>query len=224
MDNISLITIDKNIVGVKTSDISKFAEVEHETVLSLIRTHRKSLREFENLNSDFKSEFKLSQFLNKEQCYFLITLMRNSPNIVRFKKQLIKDFFRYEKLITSQSIDIAQNILKQKDMQLKIANKQTEDATRKKYAHTREGNFQCVTNIIKDIGAKISAETLNKILLSKEYVKQKEVLAKKYVSNDIHSINSLDGSILFHYDTVIDVLKEYEVVFTEDTQMSLDFS
>ena len=85
--------------------IAEYGGQEHESVVRLIGTYQKELREFGKLHlvkedfSDLKSE-KLKRgrpskifHLNEEQATFLITLMKNTLQVVLFKKDLVKEFF-----------------------------------------------------------------------------------------------------------------------------------
>jgi phage regulator Rha-like protein len=65
---------------------------------NLVRTYKSDIEEFgEVLTYDFKSQVgkqsKTVAMLNEQQATFLMTLLQNSPQVVAFKKELVKAFF-----------------------------------------------------------------------------------------------------------------------------------
>lgn len=109
-----------------------------------------------------------------------------------------------------------------KDNQLQIAHKETEEAHRKTYAFDRDGDFQCVSNIIRDCKANISAETLNKILAENNIIIEEDYIAKRYAPNDIHSIDD-KGIVLVHRDTVMKIIKDYNFEYVPEAQQIMEF-
>lgn len=112
--------------------------------------------------------------------------------------------------------------LDKKDNQLAQAQKEIVEAKRKSYAHDRKGDFQCITNIIRDLDIDTNAVSLNKILLKENVIGKKQYISQKYIANNIDSIEE-DGNILVNKDTVIRILKEYEFNFKGNNQLAFDF-
>lgn len=85
----------------------------HPTVIKLVRRYQAQMTElgalrFEVSNSGFEirnstrgrhTEFA---FLNEDQAAFLMTLMRNSEDVVRFKLRLVKEFSRMKAALQSR--------------------------------------------------------------------------------------------------------------------------
>lgn len=136
--------------------------------------------------------------------------------------EIIYDILTGDKVLIENEKKVLLDRLDQKEVQLIKAQKEIIEAKRKSYAYTRNGKFQCVTNIIRECNANISSNTLNKILLDKKVIGEKEYTCKKYVANGSESIEE-DGLILVHKDTVIKVMRDYDVDFIEDNQMMMDF-
>lgn len=218
----NIVKVENNELLVSLDDIAYFSNIKYESIRRLVS---KNINEFNELGLSYdleKVDFK-STLLNEPQTTFLITLMRNNNKVTRFKLELVKQFYSMKNRITNENKNILEFANELHKIQLQKKDKQITEAKRKAYAHTREGNYQCVTNIIRDTNAKISSNVLNKILLEKKYLKQKEVTVKKYEANNKESITSLDGNILIHYDTAIAVLKDFEIEFEEDEQMKIEF-
>ena len=102
------IKLENNEPVISTLDIAKGIEGEHKVIINLVRTFKKdleSIRFFDFLKVKIKSKKSKEKrgrktsycFLNEEQSIFLVTLMRNSSNVVAFKKKLSRDFMRMRK-------------------------------------------------------------------------------------------------------------------------------
>ena len=103
--------------------IAEGTEVQHKNVLELIRTYQADLQEFGRVafeTAPFETAGGTQQReiakLNEQQSTLLLTLMRNSEIVVRFKVRLVKAFFElaqrreqvdYTKLTTIQILQIA---------------------------------------------------------------------------------------------------------------------
>lgn len=86
--------------------IAEGTEVEHRAVIQLIVTHKKHFEElgrvtFQMLPLETKGGIQKVKIcrLNEQQATFLITLMRNTPVVVEFKKELVKQFFEMREFI-----------------------------------------------------------------------------------------------------------------------------
>ncbi|MBP5969437.1 phage antirepressor KilAC domain-containing protein [Pseudomonas iridis] len=80
-----------------TLAIAAGCEVDHASVIKLVRAYESDLQEFGLL--DFKSEStggRPTEFalLNEQQATLILTYMRNSTIVREFKKRLVKDFWR----------------------------------------------------------------------------------------------------------------------------------
>lgn len=93
----------------------------HPTVIKLVRRYQAQMTElgalrFEVSNSGFEirnstrgrhTEFA---FLNEDQAAFLMTLMRNSEEVVRFKLRLVKEFSRMKAALQSRHASLWQQL------------------------------------------------------------------------------------------------------------------
>ena len=98
--------------------------IQHASVIKIVRTYLPDIQEFgrvqfESTNSAFEmanSGFEIRNsnqgrhtryaVLNEEQATFLMTLMRNSPRIIEFKKALVKSFFQAKALIQEDFLSL----------------------------------------------------------------------------------------------------------------------
>ena len=83
---------------------------EHESVMRLIKEHKTAFEEDWGVVrfSDLKSgnpqggrPMKVA-LLNEPQATFLITLLRNSEIVVKFKKRLVRDFYKMREILLNQ--------------------------------------------------------------------------------------------------------------------------
>ncbi len=107
--------------------ISEHGGQEHESVMRLITKHEKDLKDFGVLRFEIgkpKSEKggrpeKVCQ-LNEEQATFLVTLMRNTKQVVEFKKNLVKQFFAMKKELEQRRAEREVELLARKDLTAQI--------------------------------------------------------------------------------------------------------
>lgn len=77
--------------------------VQHETVVRLIVKHESDLQEFGRLrfeigtlNTNGGAQGTKSYHLNEQQATLLITFMKNTAPVIRFKKALVREFYRMQ--------------------------------------------------------------------------------------------------------------------------------
>ena len=91
----------KTQIPVTTSEvISKYANIEHRSVLQMIKKYKSDIEEFgwcpfkmQPYKSAGGVQNRPVYSLNEQQATFLITLLNNSDIVVNFKKKLVKAFF-----------------------------------------------------------------------------------------------------------------------------------
>lgn len=97
-----LVQIVRNEPVTSSLIIAEGMKLEHRAVLVLVDKYKNDLEGF----GTFAFEMRKSKgrpvriaWLNEGQFVFLVTLMRNSEIVVKFKQELTKEFFRQRKLI-----------------------------------------------------------------------------------------------------------------------------
>lgn len=80
--------------------VAEYAKVGHKTVNELIRKHENDLKEFGLLAFEMEAcphrtgaSLKKVYHLNEQQATLLITYLKNTPPVRRFKKALVRGFF-----------------------------------------------------------------------------------------------------------------------------------
>lgn len=99
-----LVELKGNDVFTNSKVIADGTNNQHESVVAIIRKYEKDILDFGNIDfSDLKSK-KRGQpervyYLNEEQATFVITLLRNSKIVVKFKKELVRQFYAMRRFI-----------------------------------------------------------------------------------------------------------------------------
>ena len=89
--------------------IAEYGEVAHHTVTRLIQTYESDLNEFGILRFQIEEKKGRGQpekhyMLNEEQATLLITYMKNTLPVRRFKKALVKQFYVMHKELTKRAV------------------------------------------------------------------------------------------------------------------------
>lgn len=101
----NLVIVKKNDIFTDSLIIAKGSNNAHESVLSMIRKYEDELNSLGNLEySDYLKSDSLKTsgtlvLLNEPQATFLMTLLRNSNEVVAFKLKLTKEFYRMRQFI-----------------------------------------------------------------------------------------------------------------------------
>ena len=106
-----LVEVRENDVFTNSKVIAEGTGNQHEAVQAIISKYANDIKDFGELKfSDFKSENPKGGrpehicYLNEEQATFVITLLRNSKIVVKFKKELVRQFYAMRRfLIEKQS-------------------------------------------------------------------------------------------------------------------------
>lgn len=97
----------KNEIPVTTSlIISECTNIEHSSVIKLIRNHLKDLEKFGTCRFEIqKTKGRPLEFayLNEQQTTLLITFMRNSEIVINFKIKLVEEFYKMKSIVSKIS-------------------------------------------------------------------------------------------------------------------------
>lgn len=104
-----LVEVRENDIFTNSKIIAEGTNNQHESIVAIIRKYEKDILDFGKINfSDLKSgkrgKPERVYYINEEQATFVITLLRNSKVVVKFKKELVRQFYAMRKfLIEKQS-------------------------------------------------------------------------------------------------------------------------
>ena len=99
-----LVELKGNDVFTNSKVIADGTNNQHESVVAIIRKYEQDILDFGNIDfSDLKSgkrgQPERVYYLNEEQATFVITLLRNSKIVVKFKKELVRQFYAMRRFI-----------------------------------------------------------------------------------------------------------------------------
>ena len=123
---VKLVDVKKGEPTTTTLQIALGLGIQHASVIKITRTYLQDFQEFGRVK--FESSYDQSDLvnsgfeirnsnqgrhtryaiLNEQQAYFLMTLMRNSPRIIDFKKSLVKAFFEARTLLQTDYFSLVQ--------------------------------------------------------------------------------------------------------------------
>ncbi len=104
-----------------SSIVAECAEVQHHTVTRLLRNHKERFEAFgfygfEIHKLDRKGRPKKIYHLNEQQATLLITYLDNTPQVVKFKTNLVKAFFEMRDELANFKIQRALEKPKRKNL------------------------------------------------------------------------------------------------------------
>lgn len=99
-----LVEVRKDEVFTNSKVVAEGTGNQHESIVAIIQKYKQDIAEFGILDfSDLKSGKRgrpeTIYYLNEEQATFVITLLRNSKTVVKFKKELVKQFYAMRRFI-----------------------------------------------------------------------------------------------------------------------------
>jgi len=184
----NIVKIENSEMVVSINDISNFSENKVKSIRDLIIRNEK---EFESLGLRIVKEYDLKSQsemkLNEEQTTFLMILMRNSPKIVEFKFNLVKQFMKLKDMVCETN-----------KAQLEQKDKHIEKLSSKVYAKPRGNGLETVVRTIKNNQINITPYDLNKILVEVGILNVQEIKINKYTS-----LNMDGDTPLIHEETVV---------------------
>lgn len=104
-----LVEVRRDEVFTNSKVIADGTNNQHESVAAIIQKYWKDIGDFGKIEiSDLKSgnpkggRPEKVYYLNEEQATFLITLLRNSKVVVKFKKELVRQFYAMRKFLVEK--------------------------------------------------------------------------------------------------------------------------
>lgn len=81
--------------------------VSHRKLKQAIAKHKDAVEKFGKLSAPYRAESRGGRpeeyyVLNEQQATFLITLLKNTPNVIAFKGELVRQFFEMRKFIAEK--------------------------------------------------------------------------------------------------------------------------
>ena len=104
MNNLVYLTPNTEEPFTTSEVIAECAGVKRDTVQKLIQRHEKDLREFGRVGFEIRTlqtrggqQMAKVYHLNEQQATLLLTFLRNTPVVIEFKKELVRQFFAMRK-------------------------------------------------------------------------------------------------------------------------------
>ena len=105
-----LVILKKDTPFTDSLVISKGTGILHRKLKATIRNHRKSIEKFGGLSAPYRAESTGGRpeeiyLLNEEQATFLITLLKNTEQVVEFKAKLVSEFYKMRCFLAERSTE-----------------------------------------------------------------------------------------------------------------------
>ena len=104
MSNLVYLTPNTEEPFTTSEVIAECAGVKRDTVQKLVQRHEKDLREFGRVGFEIRTlqtrggqQMAKIYHLNEQQATLLLTFLRNTPVVIEFKKELVRQFFAMRK-------------------------------------------------------------------------------------------------------------------------------
>lgn len=179
-----LVEIRENDVFTNSKVIAEGTNNQHESVVAIIRKYEEDILDFGKIDfSDLKSgkrgQPERVYYLNEEQATFIITLLRNSKVVVKFKKELVRQFYAMRRfLIEKQSQLWNDTRLANKENRLKETDviKQLEEYAKNQGSKNHNKLYMVYTKLAKRVVPEkrdnISVNDLNNLTLVESIILQ----------------------------------------------------
>ncbi len=181
-----LVEVRKDDVFTNSKIIAEGTNNQHESVIATIRKYGSDIAEFGEIEfSDLKSGNPKGGrpeqicYLNEEQATFVITLLRNSKVVVKFKKELVRQFYAMRKfLIEKQSKLWTETRTVNKENRLKETDviKMLQDYAKEQGSKNSDKLYMVYTKLAKSVvGGKrdsVSVSELNNLTLVESIILQ----------------------------------------------------
>lgn len=187
--------------------IAKYGGQEHRAVRQLIESYTNELNEFGRVTFEmipFQTNGGLQNVkvycLNEEQAIFLITLMKNTPTVVQFKKNLVKEFFMIRKELQKRRLERELEIRGRKELTQQI----------KKYIGNSTSKYIAITQLIYKILFGTDAKGLRSIY----GIIDNKVSPKDFMTySDVEKIKNLEYKILTMLEMGLDYYQIKEQLY-----------
>ncbi len=190
----NIIHVEDNQAKVSVLDIAKFSGVQERAIVRTIRNNEKHFSRFGDLRLD-KELTHIGRLLNEAETTFLLTLLKNTEQVVQFKSDLVYQFYK-----------IHEHLCDANKVQLEQSQQNTIEAKRNAYAKPRAGNFQTVDRIRQDYNINLPTEELNEILEREEVLLNVPKMVNNYFPNpeDLRAIRQ-GNTTLVHEESAIEI-------------------
>ena len=181
----AIVKVDNDNLVVSLDDVASFAGIQYVAVQKMVSKHKDA---FEELGLEITSQhgnIKLLS-LNEYQASFLITLLKNTPKVAKFKLELIKQF---------------------QSMRQQLVREQT-----KHNLVTYKDGSKAISKWVKEyeeaIGAKISRKQLVKYLMQRGIISKEKIVKTKMNLLDNTLGRQVQDGVIYNIN-IVPVIKEF---------------
>lgn len=170
--------------------IAERAGIQHHTVTRLIQQHEKDFKEFGSLR--FEIEVRKRKVgattaknykLNEQQATLLFTFLRNTPTVIEFKKELVRQFYAMRKEVFRAELAKAER--KPLRTSLTDAIKALPDSPHKQFKYNQYTDLAYMAALGKTARQLRSERGVDKFATASDYMSADELAAVSKMENRI---------------------------------------
>lgn len=192
----------KELVRLTTEDVGKAIPITDSITISIrtgikedsikdsIKRYKNDLEEFGNLRFEIGDYGKYNYLLNEGQATFLMTLLRNKPAVLKFKKDLVKAFVFMKNELQVRQGTRHIGIKIRKSLTDTINNKVDDNTSFKKFSYS---------NYTKLVYKKILGKTVKKVKESRG-LKKTDNLRNFLSIEELEKVQDLESKIAFYIE------------------------
>jgi len=142
-----LVVIEKNEIYTTSLIISENINIEHKSVVKLIKdySHIEELKRLAVAKVSTKGRAIINYLLTEEQALILVSLMNNTPEVIKFKVGLVKAFIKYRKLASQLLVQKSNQEHIEKRKETKIMRRECTDVIQKFVAYAENQGSKSAT-------------------------------------------------------------------------------
>jgi len=158
--------------------------------------------------------------LNEPQSTFLVTLLRNTKEVTKFKFDLVVQFYKMREIITNQICNTHEK--KEIKLNAKIEHQKELIKEGRKYGAERGGEYETAFWIRNKLELDLPVSELNDILVEEGLILEEDVTTTKHIPNNVNSFES-KNAIVINVDDVREIMTQYGIKQKVDRQLVFDY-
>lgn len=204
--------VSKGIPVTDTIIISERTKREHRVIMQLVNKYYNHISEFGRIAFEVQpfetnggTQNRRVYLLNEMQSTFLITLMRNTPEVIEFKKNLVKSFYLMKNELQARQETRHIGVSVRKSLTDSIKNNVDEDTNFKKFAYS---------NYSKLVYKKILGKPVKK-LKEDMGLKKSDNLRDFLTIEELERVQDLESKIAFYIEMRKDLTGNDKEIYQE---------
>jgi len=211
----NIVKIENNEAKVSLVDVAVFSGVQKRAIVRTIRNNAEAFGRFGHLRLA-KESTNIGVLLNEAETTFLLTLLKNTKEVVKFKSDLVYQFYK----MREQTCNANQIQLDSKEKQLFISQKNLKEAQSNNRKIYKDG-FMSLNKYLQDNDIPLNRDEAFDILYKLDAIEYKDVhTIRRVLKDETFGRQTAEGVIEFNSRALDSVFAKYVIrtatLFDED--------